>query len=101
MPIREQPATYDKNYREMFAGHTLSPYQRAYAYLLSSGKIDAFHSELSSKIDAGDSRLSEKIDAVANRLSGKIDSLRVWAVTLYIALAATMLGTMARGFGWL
>jgi hypothetical protein len=25
----------------------------------------------------------------------------IWAVMLYVALAAVMLGTMARGFGWL
>jgi hypothetical protein len=29
-----------------------------------------------------------------------IASAKVWALTLYAALAAAMLGTLARGFGW-
>jgi hypothetical protein len=33
----------------------------------------------------------------------KVDmaATKVWALLLYFALAAAMLGTMARGFGWL
>ena len=30
-----------------------------------------------------------------------IASAKVWALLLYIALAAGMFGTMARGFGWI
>jgi hypothetical protein len=45
--------------------------------------------------------LNAKIDAVADRLSDKIDGVKTWALAVYLALAAAMLGTMARGFGWL
>jgi hypothetical protein len=30
-----------------------------------------------------------------------IANVKIWAVTLYIILAGTLLGTMAAGFGWL
>jgi hypothetical protein len=30
-----------------------------------------------------------------------IASAKIWALTLYIALATVMLGTLARGFGWI
>jgi hypothetical protein len=62
---------------------------------------------LHSKLDAVDQRLNDKIDSLDQRLTGRIDALkvifhstRIWALLLYIALAGAMLGTMARGFGW-
>ncbi|HEX6996306.1 MAG TPA: hypothetical protein VF339_19405 [Gammaproteobacteria bacterium] len=52
--------------------------------------------------------LDTMVDHVNHTLSAKIDSLKdeitsakIWALVLYIALAAGMFGTMARGFGWL
>jgi hypothetical protein len=45
--------------------------------------------------------LRDKVDALGAQLNAKIDSAKVWALLLYVALAAAMLGTMARGFGWL
>ena len=63
---------------------------------------------LRDKLDTVASQLNAKIDGVASQLTTKIDSVKdslaaakIWALVLYIALAATMLGTMARGFGWL
>ena len=55
------------------------------------------------------------MDAMTERFDGKLEALRVsigavkdsiskattWALLLYIALAAAMYGTMARGFGWI
>jgi len=38
---------YDAHTHEMFAGQELSPYQRAYAYMLFRGEIDAFNSHAS------------------------------------------------------
>ena len=46
-PISKDPKVYDEHYHEMFAGQELSPYQRAYAYMLSRGDIDAFNSHAS------------------------------------------------------
>jgi hypothetical protein len=34
-------------------------------------------------------------------LRAEIASAKVWALLLYFAFAAGMLGTMARGFGWI
>jgi hypothetical protein len=52
--------------------------------------------------------LRDKIDDVAVRLDAKVDGLKhslaeakVWALLLYIALAAGTFGTMARSFGWI
>ena len=34
-------------------------------------------------------------------MEARIAATKVWALALYIALAAGILGTMARGFGWI
>ena len=60
-------------------------------------KTDEMGVRLAEKIEAGDARLSDKIDSVDARLSRRFD----WALALYVGLAAAMLGTMARGFGWI
>jgi hypothetical protein len=41
--------------------------------------------------------LREKIED----LKDSVASGKIWALTLYIALAAVNLGTLARGFGWI
>jgi hypothetical protein len=45
-PIGKDAKVYDEQYRQMFAGQELSPYQRAYAYLLARGGVDAFNSHM-------------------------------------------------------
>lgn len=45
--------------------------------------------------------LTDRIDAVNTSLKDGLASAQVWALVLYIVLAGGMLGTMARGFGWL
>jgi hypothetical protein len=35
------------------------------------------------------------------RLTGAIASAKIWGLMLSIALTGVMLGTMARGFGWI
>lgn len=45
--------------------------------------------------------LRDKMDAMFTKLSDKIDSAARWTIGLYVALAVAMLGTMARGFGWI
>ena len=42
-------------------------------------------------------RMDAKVDAVKDGLA----SAKVWALILYFALAGSMLGVMARGFGWI
>lgn len=41
------------------------------------------------------------LTASTHQISESIASAKVWAVLLYIGLAAVMLGVMAKGFGWL
>jgi predicted aldo/keto reductase-like oxidoreductase len=43
-PITREPKVFDEHYHQMFAGQELSPYQRAYAYMLFRGGIDTFNS---------------------------------------------------------
>ena len=40
---------------------------------------------------------SAKIEAVKDSIA----SAKIWALTLYIAFATVLLGTLARGFGWI
>jgi hypothetical protein len=71
-------------------------------------KVDELGAGLNGKIDAADTRLTGKIDALDTRLTGKIDQLRneissakIWALMLYMSLAALNFGALARGFGWI
>jgi hypothetical protein len=52
---------------------------------------------LRDKMDDLNAKLSDKIDGVRNSIAGA----KVWALLLYFALAGTMFGAMARGFGWI
>ena len=63
---------------------------------------------LRDRMDTGHAKLAERIDAVSNQLNAKFDGLKdsfakaqVWALLLYIALAAVNLGALARGLGWI
>ena len=63
---------------------------------------------LRDRMDAGNAKLSERIDALASQLNARFDGLKdsfaamkIWALLLYIALAAVNLGTLARGLGWI
>jgi hypothetical protein len=47
-----------------------------------------------------DSRM-DRLEAKFNGVKDGIASTKVWAFLLYLAFAAGMLGTMARGFGWI
>lgn len=54
--------------------------------------------------DATLTRLETKLDRVIDKLDALKDSLfkaKVWAVLLYVALAATLLGVIAKGFHWI
>lgn len=49
------------------------------------------------KIESANAQLAARIDT----LKDQIHSAKIWAVLLYLALAAGMYATMARGFGWI
>jgi hypothetical protein len=79
--------------------------ERAYA------KIDGVHVDLTGKIEALGERTDGKIDELGGRIDAvrlevfvvkeSIVSLKVWALGLYAALAASLLLVMARGFKWI
>ena len=46
-------------------------------------------------------RMDTRIDRLESKLDAKFDSAFVWGISLYVALAAGLLGAMASGFGWL
>lgn len=53
------------------------------------------------RVAADSSGMKASISALKVSLAGEIASAKIWALVLYIALAAGIFGTMARGFGWL
>jgi outer membrane murein-binding lipoprotein Lpp len=60
------------------------------------------------RLDDKIGRLDDKIESVRAYLDAKIDALRndlhstkIWALLLYFAQSAVLLGVMAKGFGWL
>ena len=70
--------------------------------------MDVMTTKLSERIDSVYTQLNAKIDSTTAQLNAKVDGLKdslaaakVWALLLYIALAAANLGAMARGFGWI
>jgi len=72
------------------------------------GEIKVDLRALRDRVDHMGTQLNAKIDSTATQLNAKIESVkdsiasaRIWALTLYIALATVMLGTLARGFGWI
>jgi hypothetical protein len=71
-------------------------------------KIDGVKQQLDAKIDDFKLQLDTKIDDVKSQLDAKLDKLgdsltkvELRSYGVYAALAAAMLGTMARGFGWI
>ena len=52
---------------------------------------------------AGPASTESSMEARIARLESEesIASAKIWALALYIAFGATVLGTMARGFNWL
>lgn len=70
-PISANPKTYDHYYGDLFDGHKLSPYQRAYAYLLNRGRIDAFLSHMPNR-----RILEENMDVTAIKIEkAQLDQL--------------------------
>ncbi len=60
-------------------------------------KLDAMNDNFNGKLDA----INEKFDGKFDALTSSINRTKVWALALYIALAGTLFGTLARGFGWI
>jgi outer membrane murein-binding lipoprotein Lpp len=52
---------------------------------------------LREKMDA----LRDKMDERFAQLAESLASAKIWALVLYIALAGSLFGVLARGFGWL
>lgn len=59
-------------------------------------KIDG----VSSKIESVNLGLNGKIDAMNVDWHDSLASAKIWVLVFYIALAGSLLATLARGFGW-
>jgi chromosome segregation ATPase len=69
-----------------------------------AGRTEAVRSDLSGAIERFRSEFNEKLDGLRGEIDGlrsEISSLKVWALTLYIAQAGSLLFVMAKGFKWL
>ncbi len=67
-------------------------------------RLDAMNRTIDARFIALETKFDGKHEATAARLDNLAESLasaKVWALLLYIALAGALLGTLARGFGWL
>jgi hypothetical protein len=69
-------------------------------------KVDVrgLRARMDERIDRLESKLDGRFDALAaklDRLNDGISTAKISGVPLYFALAGTMLGVMARGFGWI
>lgn len=56
------------------------------------------------RIDQRFDEINQRFEGVYSRLEDvqtAIDSTRTWTIAALITFAAVMLGTMARGFGWI
>jgi uncharacterized coiled-coil protein SlyX len=69
-------------------------------------KVDVHR--LDEKIDRLDAKFDQKCDSLKDSVSElrlsmekSFSKLTLWGLTLYIALAASLLGVMAKGFGWI
>jgi hypothetical protein len=67
-------------------------------------RMDARMDRTDTRMDRVESKIDMRADELRASLEGvkdKLASAQVWALALYFALAASMLGVMARGFGWI
>jgi len=60
-------------------------------------RLEARIDKLTQRVDQLEAKYDDKLDKIDARLTRII----YWALGLYIALTATLLGVMARGFHWL
>jgi hypothetical protein len=64
------------------------------------GTIDSLRDRIDSLRDKMDERFAV-VDAKIDGVKDSLASAKVWALVLYIALAGSSFGTLARGFGWI
>lgn len=67
-------------------------------------KLEAKFDARFEKVDERFGKIDERFESLSKEISGirvSLASATVWAITLYMALAGTMLYVMARGFKWL
>jgi hypothetical protein len=67
-------------------------------------RFTAFEEKMDGRFATADERADARFSALDGKyesLNDRIASIQLWALLLYGALAATLLGTMARGFDWI
>jgi hypothetical protein len=68
------------------------------------GDVKADVRSLRGALDSLRDKMDERFAVVDAKIDGVKDSLasaKVWALVLYLALAGSLFGTLARGFGWI
>lgn len=70
--------------------------------------VDAKFDRLNAKIDGNHASAADALDRVSTRFNDKIEALqrefssaKIWALGLYIGLAASLLLVLAKGFKWI
>jgi len=63
--------------------------------------LEARVSERFNKLEARFDDKFDKVEARFEKMDARLTRIIYWALGLYIALATTLLGVMARGFHWL
>jgi hypothetical protein len=63
-------------------------------------EVSDIKSDLRVRFDRVDTRI-DRLDSKLDALTHAVFRAQISALLLYIALAAGMFGTMARGFGWI
>jgi predicted RNase H-like nuclease (RuvC/YqgF family) len=63
-------------------------------------KTDSLRATLDARFERVDARF-ERVDARIDTLAASLASAKVWALALYVALAGSLFGVLARGFGWI
>ena len=59
--------------------------------------VRSLRDRMDTRFDALDAKFDDKLD----KLCESLGSAKVWALTLYVALAGVLFGVLARGFSWL
>ena len=62
-------------------------------------RFDAAKAYMDTRFDEQDARM-DRIEDKVNGILVRLESWKVWALGLYFALAAALLGVMAKGFKW-
>jgi chromosome segregation ATPase len=65
----------------------------------AKGEVNQRFDKVDARFDRSDARM-DRMEAQITGILVKLESWKVWALWLYVVLAGTLLGVMAKGFKW-